>query len=120
MTITPSPHKEDGAAIWPPVVAPKSCGTMKLTEVLPHAEANKAADAEADEHAASGQAIEGAGAGRSIWHDSIHFTLRRIREPEVQLPRPPKTFWGYIKWHLMPWTRPKLTPEQRWALKQLD
>lgn len=56
----------------------------------------------------------------AVLPDEIHLTLRDIRRPEIWLPRPPKTFWGYIKWHLMPWTRPPLTPEQRWALKQRD
>lgn len=32
------------------------------------------------------------------------------------LPRPPRTW----KQWLMPWTYPKLTAEQKWALKQFD
>lgn len=47
-------------------------------------------------------------------------TLINYRRPEVQWPRPPNTLRGRIKWYLMPWTRPPLTPEQRMALKQLD
>lgn len=57
-------------------------------------------------------------------HNPAHLgqsvTLIRCRRPEVQLPLPPTTLRGRIKWYLMPWTRPKLTSEQRWALKQLD
>lgn len=47
-------------------------------------------------------------------------TLIDCRRPEVQWPERPTTLRGRIKWHLMPWTRPALTPEQRMALKQLD
>lgn len=47
-------------------------------------------------------------------------TLIRCCRPEVQLPLPPASLRGRIKWYLMPWTRPPLTPEQRWALKLLD
>jgi hypothetical protein len=49
-----------------------------------------------------------------------HVTLINYRRPEVEWPQPPTTLRGRIKWHLMPWTRPPLTPEQRRALKQLD
>ncbi|PUE39186.1 hypothetical protein B9Z34_09480 [Limnohabitans sp. Hippo3] len=47
-------------------------------------------------------------------------TLIHCRMPDVQMPLPPATLRGRIKWYLMPWTRPALTPEQRMALKQLD
>lgn len=46
--------------------------------------------------------------------------LINFRRPDVEWPQPPNTLLGRIKWYLMPWTRPKLTPEQRMALKQLD
>jgi hypothetical protein len=49
-----------------------------------------------------------------------HTTLINYRKPDVQWPQPPTTLRGRIKWYLMPWTRPPLTPEQRMALKQLD
>lgn len=47
-------------------------------------------------------------------------TLINFRRPEITWPVRPTTLLGRIKWHLMPWTRPPLTLEQRWALKQLD
>jgi hypothetical protein len=40
------------------------------------------------------------------WHD------KRVPPPE----RPPLTLWE----RLLPWTRPRLTAAEKWALKQLD
>lgn len=42
------------------------------------------------------------------------------RRRNVSLPVLPTTLWGRIVWALLPWNRPKLTPEQREALKLLD
>lgn len=109
-------REEEAAPIWVPVVGLKTGEIVKLAGGLTYAEANKVADIEADKLAAQGKEVEWSGARRDV----IHLTLRRSPRPEVLLPRPPSTFWGHIKWYVMPWTRPPLTPEQRWALKQLD
>ncbi len=53
-------------------------------------------------------------------NDDIHFTMRRIRRQEVEMPQPPASLWGRFKWYLMPWTRPPLTLEQLRAKKLED
>ena len=100
---------DDDAAAWTSRDDQKCGENVKPAVGLSKTAAKKAVDMEVDKLTFESKSAEG-GERLSIWHDSIHFTLKRIREPEVQLPRPPKTFWGYIKWHLLPWTRPKLTP----------
>ena len=65
MNMTPATCKDDAPAIWSAVVGLKSGETVKQPGGLTYAAANKAADIEADNLAAQGQAVEWSGARRT-------------------------------------------------------
>ncbi len=113
-----------GKALWMPLREPTSGDTIKRTanEMLA-----RMSEGQPTAEPAS------LGGGLVVSNDDEPTRLTRLndgygqgetivcyRRPEVELPRPPTTLLGRLKWYLLPWTRPPLTPEQRWALKQLD